>query len=264
MRTELDEIAEIWRRSPVSAIDPRELMLVTDFDGTLAEIGPDPARSVAQPGALDALRRLSRVVKEVVVLSSRTHDELSRLVPLSGVRLIGDSGLPPPTPDEKRALQRFNAEAARLLGSFPGVWIEIKPASTTVHLRNAQISGEEAMALLRPLIKASGLFGSEGRKVIEVHTLSGGKGKAVALLLDELEPGGVVSMGDDENDRAVFEVLSAAPIPHLCVGVSSPEVPPGLFARCDLVVDGPANATAFLQLLVDWASPIAAPSGEKS
>ena len=238
-------------------------MLVTDFDGTLAEIGPDPARSIAQPGALDALRRLSRELKEVVVLSSRTADDLSRLVPLSGVRLIGDSGLPAPTQDERRAQERFNAEAAKLLGSFPGVWIEIKPASTTVHLRNAQISGEEAMALLRPLIKATGLSGSQGRKVIEVHTLSGGKGKAIAALLDELEPGGVVSMGDDENDRAVFEVLSAAPIPHMCVGVSSPEVPPDLFARCDLVVDGPAQATAFLQMLVDWASAIPTPPEKK-
>ena len=49
VRTELDEIAEVWRRSPVSAIDPSELLLVTDFDGTMAEIGPDPARSNAIP-----------------------------------------------------------------------------------------------------------------------------------------------------------------------------------------------------------------------
>jgi len=228
---------------------------VTDFDGTLAEIGPDPARSVALPGALDALRRLARTLEKVVVLSSRTAEELSRLVPVGGVRLVGDSGLPPPNPDEKRALEQFNAEAAKLLGSYPGVWIEIKPASTTVHLRNAKITGEEAMALLRPLIKANGLFGAQGRrKVIEVHSLFGGKGAALLALLDEVDPGGVIAMGDDENDRAAFELLSARSLAHLTIGVSSAEVPPDLFARCDVVVDGPEQATLFLHMLADWAA----------
>ncbi len=254
MRTELEEIAGLWRKSPVSSLPPNEVMLVTDFDGTLAEIGPDPARSVALPGALDALRRLARTLKKVVVLSSRTADELSRLAPVAGVRLIGDSGLPPPNPDEKRALEQFNAEAAKLLASYAGVWIEIKPASTTVHLRNAKITGEEAMALLRPLIKANGLLGAQGRKVIEVHSLFGGKGAALAALLDEVNPEGVIAMGDDENDRAAFELLSARALPHLTIGVSSAEVPPDLFARCDVVVDGPEKATLFLHMVADWAA----------
>jgi trehalose 6-phosphate phosphatase len=253
VRAELEEMAEVWRKSHVSEIPPENLMLVTDFDGTLAEIGPDPAKSVALPGTLGALERLSRVLKEVVVLSSRTATDLERLVPLSGVRLVGDSGLPPPTPSEKRALDRFNAEAARLLGSVPGVWIEKKPASTTIHLRNAQIPGEEAMALLRPVIKATGLFGAQGRKVIEVHSRFGGKGTALAALLDEVDPGGVICMGDDENDRAAFEVLSAHPIPHMTIGVSSPEVPSDLFKRCDVVFDSPQQAVGFLQMLADWA-----------
>jgi trehalose 6-phosphate phosphatase len=254
MRAELEEIADLWRKSPVSSLPPNEVMLVTDFDGTLAEIGPDPARSVALPGALDALRRLARSLKQVVVLSSRTADDLSRLVPVAGVRLIGDSGLPPPNPDETRELEHFNAEAAKLLGSYPGVWIEIKPASTTVHLRNAKITGEEAMALLRPLIKANGLLGAQGRKVIEVHSLFGGKGAALAALIDEVEPAGVIAMGDDENDRAAFELLSTRALPHLTIGVSSEEVPPDLFARCDVVVNGPAQAALYLQMLADWAA----------
>lgn len=254
VKAELDEIAEVWRRSPVSAIPPNELMLVTDFDGTLADIGPDPSRSAALPEALDALRRLSRSLKQVVVLSSRTATELTRLVPVSGVRLIGDSGLAPPTAEEERALERFNAEAAKILGSAPGAWLEIKPASTTVHLRNAQISGEEAMGRLRPLLKDTGLYGAQGRKVIEVHTRFAGKGTALTKLLDEVDAGGVVSMGDDENDRSAFEVVSRSDIPHMCVGISSPEVAPNLFERCEVVLASPQQATQFLLMLADWAA----------
>jgi len=251
---DLENLAAVWRDSPVSAMRPNEVLLVTDFDGTMADIGPDPLQTVALPGALDALRRLSQLLKQVVVLSSRTGADLARLVPLTGVRLIGDSGLAPLTPAEKRALERFNVEATTLMGSIPGAWIEIKPASTTIHLRNAQVTGEEAMALLRPLIKAEGLFGAKGRRVIEVHSRLGGKGTAMSTLLDEFEPGGVVSMGDDENDRAAFEVLSASSLPHVCIGVSSPEVPRDVFARCDFVVPNPHDATAFLQMLAVWAS----------
>ncbi|HEX9096920.1 MAG TPA: trehalose-phosphatase [Candidatus Dormibacteraeota bacterium] len=257
MRAELEEIAEVWRKSPVSGASPQEILLVTDFDGTLADIGPDPAQTVAVADALDALQRLSLVLKQVVVLSSRTGTELSRLVPVPGVRLIGDSGLPMPNPDEKRALERFNAQAAELLASIPGARLEIKPASTTVHLRAAQITGEEAMALLRPLLKATGLSGALGRRVIEVHTPFAGKGTALTAMLDEVEPGGVISMGDDENDRAAFEVLGAHRVPAMCIGVSSPEVPANLFARCDLVLDGPRQATEFLKMLAEWANPAA-------
>ena len=255
MRAELEEIEDVWRKSPVSGISPQEILLVTDFDGTLADIGPDPAQTVAVADALDAVRRLSLVLKQVVVLSSRTSTELSRLVPVPGVRLIGDSGLPAPSPEEKRALDRFNAEAAELLSSVPGARIEIKPASSTVHLRSAQITGEEAMALLRPLLKATGLSGAQGRRVIEVHTPFAGKGTALAAILDQVNPGGVVSIGDDENDRAAFEVLDANPIPDMCVGVSSAEVPSNLFERCDVVLDGPHQATAFLKMLAAWANP---------
>ena len=252
VRTELDDFVEVWRKSPVSALSPVDVMLVTDFDGTLADIGPDPTQTVASPGALDALRRLSQLLRQVVVLSSRTSAELARLVPVEGVRLIGDSGLPPPNDDEKRALERFNTEAGKLIDSIPGARLEIKPASTTVHLRHAHITGEEAMALLRPLVKETGLSAAQGRRVIEVHTRFAGKGAALGKLLDEIDPAGVICMGDDENDRAAFEVLSAHAIPRLCIGVSSAEVPPHLFERCEIVLDSPQQATSFLQMLADW------------
>src|SRR5260370_2105517 len=112
VRAELEESADVGRTSAVAASSPREILLVTDFDGTLADIGPDPSKTVAVPDALDALQRLTLALKQVVVLSSRTSTELPRLVPVSGVRLIGDSGLPPLTPDETRALEPFNAEAS--------------------------------------------------------------------------------------------------------------------------------------------------------
>jgi trehalose 6-phosphate phosphatase len=248
------DIAAVWRDSAVSAILPKQLLLVSDFDGTLSEIVPEPAQAIGLTDSLLALGRLAKLLAGVVVLSSRTNTELAHLVPVPGVKLIGDSGLPKPRGDELRALKRFNAESAKLLAATPGSWLEIKPASSAVHFRNASISGEELLERLGPLLEETGLYGGLGRKVIEVHSPSAMKGKALAALVERRKPGGLVCLGDDENDRSVFELASELPIPHLCVGVGSTEVPPDLFDRCDLILEGPPEAAKFLRMLVDWAT----------
>ena len=253
MIQETDQITYAWQKSPVARIQPGEVILVTDFDGTLAEVVQDPAAARARPEALEALEQLVRLLADVIVLSSRTPAQLETLVPMSGVRLIGDSGLAIPRKAQKEALDQFNADVSRLLERIPGAWLEVKPASTAVHFRNTDLSGEQMISLLQPLLDGARLEAALGRKVIEVHAPKAGKGSALAALLPGEDPGGVVCFGDDENDRSMFEYVSSLDIPHMCIGVWSPEAPPNLFERCDLVVPGPAGATAVLQEIVEWA-----------
>jgi len=253
MIQETDQITYAWQKSPVARIQPGEVILVTDFDGTLAEVVQDPAAARARPEALEALEQLVRLLADVIVLSSRTPAQLENLVPMSGVRLIGDSGLAIPRKAQKEALDHFNADVSRLLERIPGAWLEVKPASTAVHFRNTDLSGEQMISLLQPLLDGARLEAAVGRKVIEVHAPKAGKGSALAALLPGEDPGGVVCFGDDENDRSMFEYISSLDIPHMCIGVWSPEAPPNLFDRCDLVVPGPAGATAVLQEIVEWA-----------
>ncbi len=253
MIQETEEITHAWDRSPVAQVPPGELILVTDFDGTLAEIVQDPARTRARPDALEALQELVPLLADVIVLSSRPPAQLETLVPIDGVRLIGDSGLAIPRHAQKEALDRFNAETARLLERIPGAWLEVKPASTAIHFRNTNKSGEEMLEMLRPALDGARLAAYLGRKVIEVHAPKAGKGSALAALLPSEDPAGVVSFGDDENDRSMFEYVCTLDIPHMCVGVWSPEAPKDLFDRCDLVVPGPEGATAVLREIVEWA-----------
>jgi trehalose 6-phosphate phosphatase len=248
-----DELVRAWRRSLVAALPPGEVVLVTDFDGTLADIVPDPALTFARPEALQALSRLVRVLADVIVLSSRTNAQLEALVPISGVRLIGDSGLAIPRHAHREALEQLNADVAVLLERMPGAWLELKPASSAIHFRNTSLSSEEMVALLRPLLEGRPLAAYAGRKVIEVHAPKAGKGSALAALLPGEDPAGVVCFGDDENDRSMFEYVSSLEIPHMCVGVSSPEAPAHLFDHCDLVVSGPAEAATLLNDIVEWA-----------
>jgi trehalose 6-phosphate phosphatase len=253
MIQEADQITRAWQSSPIARVPPGDVILVTDFDGTLAEIVQDPAAAKALPESLDALRELVPLLAEVIVLSSRTPAQLESLVPIPDVRLIGDSGLSIPRRAQKEALDRFNAEASRLLERIPGAWLEVKPASTAVHFRNTNMTGAEMVALLKPLLDGQRLEAALGRKVVEVHARKAGKGPALAALVPSEEPAGIVCFGDDENDRSMFDYVRSVGFPHMCVGVWSPEAPPDLFDGCDLVVHGPAAAAALLQEIVDWA-----------
>ena len=248
------EIVAAWRNSAASSVPPSELVLVTDFDGTLADIVPDPAQTVARPEALQALSRLVRLLADVIVLSSRTNAQLEQLIPISGIRLIGDSGRATPRHAQQETLQQFNADVAVLLERIPGAWLEVKPASSAIHFRNTTLTGGEMLTLIQPLLEGRRLAADLGRKVIEVHTPNAGKGTALAALLPAEDPGGVVCFGDDENDRSMFEYVSSLEIPHTCVGVNSPEAPAHLFDRCDVVVNGPEEAVAFLDEIIEWAT----------
>ena len=254
MIQEADQITHAWKESPVARIQPAEVILVTDFDGTLAEIVQDPSAARPRTASLQALNDLLPLLADVIVLSSRPLAQLERLIPLDGVRLIGDSGLVLPRHALKEALDRFNADASRLLERVPGSWLEVKPASTAIHFRNTDRSGDEMMRLIAPLLDENPrLAGALGRKVIEVHAAKAGKGSALASLIPNEDPGGVICFGDDENDRPMFDYVCRLDIPHTCVGVWSPEAPRDLFDCCDLVVPGPEAATAVLDEIVEWA-----------
>jgi trehalose-phosphatase len=250
---QIEEIESAWRNSPVSGVPPSELVLVTDFDGTLAEIVADPELSVALPESLEALSHLVPLLADVIVLSSRTPEQLEKLVPASGVRLIGDSGRATPRHAQRETLDRFNADVAVVLERIPGAWLEVKPSSSAIHFRQTELTGQEMLTLMQPLLEGRRLAADLGRKVIEVHAPNAGKGTALSALLPAEDPAGVVCFGDDENDRSMFDYVSSLDIPHMCVGVSSPEAPPGLFDRCDLVVSGPEEAAALLKEIVEWA-----------
>jgi trehalose-phosphatase len=228
-------------------------MLVTDFDGTLAEIVSDPSQVAILPASLAALKRLAASLRVVVLTSRPTADLQSRLF-LQGVDLIGDSGLSSLTPDERERLDRFNVEAARLLGDLAGIWLEMKPGATAVHFRHAYAGAEQLMTMLGRVIQALGLYAQPGRRVIEVLPRRRPKGDALRAIIERRRPGGVICIGDDENDRPMFELVSRLAEPHMTVGVASAETRTDLFASCDLVVSGPEELSRFLIMVAEWAS----------
>lgn len=241
------------RASRITDLAPHDVILVTDFDGTLSKVVADPAQASIHPDSLAALRRLGRALGHVAVLSSRSASDLVHRLPIDGVELIGDSGLGELTSDERRRLDMFNVEVGRVLGDVPGVWLETKPGATAIHHRHAQIDRREVVELIGHALRETGLHVQPGRRVIEVLPREHPKGDALAGLIVRLQPRAIVCIGDDENDRPMFDYVGALQRPHLTVGVASDEARADLFAGCDLVLAGPDEVSELLTSLADWA-----------
>jgi trehalose 6-phosphate phosphatase len=234
-------------------VPPDRLLVVSDFDGTIAEIVPSSGDARPITEAAQALDALADSVLVVVILSGRSRGDLAGRLPNPKLRLLGDYGLEEPDDGERQALAGFNQQASVVVDRHPGAQLEMKRGSTSIHYRAAPELADELLKDLAPLAARAGLEARRGRMVVEVRPRRAEKGAAMQRLLDELQPAGAVFAGDDEGDRRVFELLMGSRLPHLAVGVASQETDARLFDACDLVVPGPAGAAAFFSRLAGWA-----------
>jgi trehalose 6-phosphate phosphatase len=222
---------------------------------------------------VDVLRRLTPLLRGIALISGRDTRDLAQWFPLQGIRLIGNHGLEewhdgtgapipavipyvPALAQARRAIERL--PQLRL----PGVRLEVKLAILSVHFRNAADPlgvGRSLQDALEPIADEAGLTLHPARLVWEMRPpVKVDKGVALRRLRDELQPDGLIYIGDDVPDAVGFETLAAMlEVVTLAVGIRSPEVDPAVFSACDLVLDGQAEVPAFLQALLDWASPAA-------
>jgi trehalose 6-phosphate phosphatase len=239
----------------VDAIPLVETLLVTDFDGTLAHIVPNPPAAAARPDSLRSLAILAGLGLRVAVLSGRPTSFLEAHLSIAGAMLLGNNGLQTPSPDEIRALGVFNELAAARIAQRPGVSLVTERGSSTVHFRAAPEVAAELYAEMSSLAESLELSASTGRMVVEVRPRRATKGRALEELILALSPKCVVFAGDDEGDRDAFDVLSRFSGVHLAIGIRSYEATPDLFAACDIVYDDPAGLATFLS---EWITRIEA------
>ncbi|MEU7701053.1 trehalose-phosphatase [Streptomyces sp. NPDC039028] len=252
---------------------PDKAVVALDFDGTLAEIVPDPERARAHPGAVEALAALAPEVASVAVVTGRPAGVAVRYGGFAGVPglehlvVLGHYGAerwdavsgtvraaaPHPGVATVRAeLPGFLDRA----GAWPGVWIEEKGRAVAVHTRRAVDPEGAFEALKEPLgdlATRHGLVLEPGRMVLELRPPGMDKGVALAEYLREVDAGSVLYAGDDLGDLPAFaavEKLRSDGTPGLLVCSGSTEVPE-LADRADLAVPGPPGVVEFLGSLAE-------------
>ena len=264
---------------------PGRLLIVADFDGTLAEGSRDPGAAVIVPLARRALRRLARIGADrperaaVAILTGRSVADVAARVRVGGIAYLGDHGLQTGTfprrgdpaglvttflDDHEASIGPAEILASRVpevLGHPSWLFIERKGPSVAFHVRQAQdrvaarAAVEAAIETVERELPPHDLAHYRGRLVVDLRPrTAGGKREAFERLLAELRPATVVAFGDDVSDADGFAVLQAArgsgAIGGLAVAVTGPHgMPDEVRAVADILLDSPFKAARALAAL---------------
>ncbi len=234
--------------------------MLTDFDGTLAEIVDDPAAAVARPGAAVLLARLARRLGVVAVVSGRPVAFLERALGPAADRLVlfGLYGLerrrPGEPPTDGGPPSAAVAAALDEVGPLPpGAALERKGRTFVLHWRRAPEAGAQLTRRAEELARRHDLEVRLGKMTAELLPKGAGdKATAVVELATPLRA--VAFLGDDRGDLPAFAALgrlAQAGRRVARVAVAGPEAPPELLEAADCVVAGPAGATALLAALAE-------------
>ncbi|MFF8607900.1 trehalose-phosphatase [Streptomyces sp. NPDC015346] len=247
---------------------PDKAVVALDFDGTLAEIVPDPEQARAHPGAVPALAALAPRIASVAVVTGRPAGVAVRYGGFAGVPglehlvVLGHYGAErwdAVTGTVQAAAPHPGVAAVRAelpgyldrIGAWPGTWIEEKGRAVAVHTRRSTDPQAAFEALKEPLADLAtrhGLVLEPGRMVLELRPPGMDKGVALAEYVREVGAGSVLYAGDDLGDLPAFaavEKLRSNGTPGLLVCSGSAEVPE-LSERADLSVPGPRAVVEFL------------------
>ena len=207
----------------------RSLYLFLDFDGTLSPIVLDPGQAVL---SLRMRRRLEKLLSigrcKIAVISGRSLQDIRRRVGIAGITYGGNHGLEVEGPEVKfrypvpekvmRALDDVREKLEKALSSVPGVFLEDKGLSLTVHFR--KVKRAELSVVARAVEEAAGPYRiprgidvRPGKEIFEVRPfVAWNKGKTVLWLLKKStvaggEPPWPLCVGDDRTDEDAFREI---------------------------------------------------------
>lgn len=253
---------EDWRDL---ADDLAHSAILTDFDGTLAQVVDDPAAALPLPGAAAILDRLAERAHTVAIISGRPLSFLIAhfgphitLAGLYGLEIRRDGEVT--RPDEVEVWRTVVTEtAARARAELPPqIRIEPKGLAITLHYREAPGLRRTVETWAQRRARTSGLRLAEARCSVELNPpLAVDKGTVVAGLADAPGVRHACYLGDDHADVAAFEALDrlrAKGIATHTIAVRGSETPDTVVAAAERTVDGPAQALA---LLASLAQPTA-------
>jgi trehalose 6-phosphate phosphatase len=260
--------APFWRM----AAEPEHSALFLDFDGTLATIVEDPTGARPLPGVPALLADLARTLALVSVVSGRPTAFLADVLGApAGVTLAGLYGLERALGGPEHAawaavIDEVVAEARA--EAPPGVYVEPKGLTVTLHWRRAPEHREWVLAFAARQHAQRGLDVHDGRTERELRPpLPVDKGTVVRALAAEhagqLRAAAV--FGDDIGDLPAFDAVGelrapdGSPLAAVRVAAVDAESPPEVAARADLTVDGAIGAVELLRALADAATAAAAP-----
>lgn len=213
----------------------RALILLSDFDGTLAPIVDRPQAARLPPRIRQLLTRLARHPRaRVGIVSGRSLGTLRRFVGVPNAAYAGCHGLEiawdtfrfrhPQAVRLLPLLERATRRLRRKTSCYRGVLVKPNGLTVSLHYR---LADPRVVPALRGVVReilgsAPSLELLAGKKALELRPrVTWGKGKAARLLRDLLARSLrarplTLYLGDDETDEEAFRALAGRAI---CVAV---------------------------------------------
>ena len=242
------------------------LALVVDIDGTISRIASTPQEARVDPVCRRALVSLTSRLTLAAALSGRPAAEAATLVDAQGMVYMGNHGLerwqdgevfPNPAAVALQWAVDTALERLRKLLERPGIFIEHKGLTGSIHYRLSPQPGPSRKAILNAALEATAglpVQVREGRMVVEVRpAVEAHKGTAMLQLLEESEPASALYLGDDRTDVDAFRALRQWAQRDgrwgAAVAVVGNETPSEVIQEADYFLEGVAQAGVFLNWL---------------
>jgi len=178
-----------------------------DFDGTLAPIVAHPNVARLSERTRSLLELLASRYPSVVISGRARADVLGRLTGVELARVIGNHGAETEltTVKSRRRVQQWRASLELHLLSLPGLWIEEKGLSLTVHYRLCTQKAEARRRILKAVRNLQHVRIVGGKQVVNlVEDKAPHKGDVLAAERDRLDCDWILYVGDDETDEDAF------------------------------------------------------------
>ncbi len=204
------------------------ILLLLDFDGTLSEIVENPDAAELRPGNAQTLDKLSRKPRLTVgIVSGRSLQDVADRIALSNLIYAGNHGmeikgpgiryLHPEVAAAVPGLQEIRSRVSTALAGIPGVQVEDKTLTLTVHYRRAPARyHEEVESIVRsvahPETSTDQYRITYAKAAIEVRpAVDWHKGRALEFIRSRLAARAyTIYIGDDRTDEDAFEAAQAA------------------------------------------------------
>jgi trehalose 6-phosphate phosphatase len=206
----------------VAALSNDPVALFLDVDGTLLDLAARPEDVVTPAGLVATLARTERKLDGALALiSGRSIEDVDRIFAPLRLRMSGVHGAEvrfdpnaPTAPTVAADLPHsLLDELRRAVEPFPGVFIENKRYSFTVHYRLAPSAEQPLRHVVKQLVDSAPIAVDimDAHYAIEIKSPSFDKGGAIATFLSTSTFRGrtPIFVGDDTTDESGFALVSA-------------------------------------------------------
>ena len=257
----MPHLLNVWPRVSRQIGGADHVLLLSDYDGTLAPIAERPDLAVLPPRAREALLAIHDSTSFTLgIVSGRGLADIREMVGIPGLVYAGNHGLEidgpsfvyvhPEAEELRPVLDSILRDLDERLSGVEGVFVEGKGLTFSVHYRlTPEKLRPEVMAgfdeILTPVANDDKVRITRGKEILEVRpNVDWHKGRAIALIAGKFPPGTLtIYLGDDLTDEDGFEAV------HELNGISVFVGPARQPTKALYRVDSPAEVAQTLELV---------------